>query len=110
MPPVFVSRDGTILTKKPFFAKLNDFANQIYLIFMLYITTLFTFDPQKAIEKYHLKQKPRREYLTMNKSSSNNSSKWNNNRSSSNIRPLEQRLGSIDDIRSLPCGSCCGGN
>lgn len=108
MPSVFVSKDGTILTEKPFLARLNDFAHQIYLIFMLYISTLFTFDPQRGIEKYHLKQNTQR-------SSNTPSNRFNNHRPtwgypSSGERHLGRRLGSIDDIRLPPCGTCCGGN
>ncbi|EMR11083.1 hypothetical protein PNEG_00682 [Pneumocystis murina B123] len=108
MPSVFVSKDGTILTEKPFSARLNDIAHQIYLIFMLYLSTLFTFDPQKGIEKYHLKQNTQRTTNTSSNRFSNNRKTWGYD--SSNERPLGRRLGSIDDIRLPPCGSCCGGN
>ncbi|KTW28909.1 hypothetical protein T552_04118 [Pneumocystis carinii B80] len=110
MPSVFISKDGTILKEKPFFARLNDFAYQIYLIFMLYISTLFTvrFDPQRAIEKYHLKQNTQRTPNTSSNRFNNNRSTWGYDSSSG--RPLGRRLGSIDDIRLPPCGTCCGGN
>ncbi|KAG5439565.1 hypothetical protein PCANB_002141 [Pneumocystis canis] len=100
MPAVFVSRDGKLLTKKPFLTRLNSLTRQIYLILMLYIATLFTFNSQQVIEKYRLKYGLSRNYTETSTNGYVNQS--------SNDRSWSRRLGSVDDIRAPPCGSCCG--
>ncbi|KTW32270.1 uncharacterized protein T551_00361 [Pneumocystis jirovecii RU7] len=106
MPSLFVWPNGTLSTRKPFFNRLFDFSKNLYMIIILYFekTDNIQFDPQQAVDKYCGRTK------NTNKGSERRSgghSGWNGY--SSGGPSCGRKIGSVDDIRPPPCGSCCGG-